>query len=165
MLRSILHQLNQGFFGSLPRPLPHYLKRESRLNMKSSPKQLSPLSTEETASPRGQGTVQGSRGSEVDMGQVSPSLLPKHPGAQSCGPHSRTGGAGLRGRAFLRLSGVPVASVLEERVKPSPGSGGCASSRWEHWWPQAASPTPLRAHFSAASTGANGLSQLLHPTH
>ena len=76
MLRSILHQLNQGFFGSLHRPLPHYLKRESRLNMKSSPKQLSPLSTEETASPRGQGTVQGSRGSEVDMGQVSPLCSP-----------------------------------------------------------------------------------------
>lgn len=57
------------------------------------------------------------------MGQVSPSLLPKHPGSQSCRPPSRTGGEGLRGHAFLRLSDVPAA----ERVNPSHRSGGCAS--------------------------------------
>ena len=129
MLRSILHQLNQGFFASLPSPLPHYLNRiphqeSQRLNMKSSPKQLSPFSTEETAASRGQGTIQGS-GSEEDMGQVSPSLLPKHPGSQSCRSPSRTGGEGLRGHEFLRLSNVPAA----ERVNPSHRSGGRASFR------------------------------------
>ena len=67
MLQSLLRQLNQGFFDSLPSPLPRYLNRvphqeSQRLSVKSSRKQLSPFSMEETAAPRGQGTVQGSGG-------------------------------------------------------------------------------------------------------